>query len=140
MVQYTFSLLPVVLGAVGAMIIGALWYSPLLFGNIWMKESKITPAQVEEAKKKGGMWKYYLGSFIATLVMIFVFASLAFSLSTKTITSAIGLAILVWLGFFIPVLLNSVLWEGKSFKLFLINIAHHLVALIVAAIIIGLFF
>jgi hypothetical protein len=35
----------------------------------------------------------------------------------------------VWLGFYVPVLMGQVSWEGKSWKLFLINAAYYFVNL-----------
>jgi hypothetical protein len=42
-------------------------------------------------------------------------------------------AFFTWLGFYLPVDLNRVAWEMKSWKLFFINTGYHLVALVVAA-------
>jgi hypothetical protein len=47
--------LAVLVAALVSMVIGGLWYSPLLFGNIWMKLSGITQKDVEKAKKQGMM-------------------------------------------------------------------------------------
>ena len=44
--------LAVLVAAIVSMVIGGLWYSPLLFGNVWMKLSGITQKDVEKAKKK----------------------------------------------------------------------------------------
>jgi Protein of unknown function (DUF1761) len=42
-------------------------------------------------------------------------------------------AFYTWLGFFVPVLLSGVAWEKKSWKLFSINAAYHLLALFLVA-------
>ena len=43
-----------------------------------------------------------------------------------------------WLGFVAPVTLGSVLWEGKSPKLWVLNNGYYLVSLIVMGVILAL--
>lgn len=128
------SLLGVLIAGIVSMSIGALWYSPVLFGNIWMKLTGFDKKKMEEAKKKG-MVKPYLISFIGTLVMVYI---LGYLMGVTSI-SFVLLAVLIWFGFMATVALNAVLWEGKSFKLYLINVLHHLVALLAAGVILSLF-
>ena len=45
--------LAVFVAAVVVFIIGYLWYSPFLFGNLWMKLSNISIKDVNKSKKKG---------------------------------------------------------------------------------------
>jgi len=59
--------------AIAGMLIGAFWYSPLLFGKLWMRLSGLTEKQLNEAKKKG-MGKLYFIAFIGILVMSYVLA------------------------------------------------------------------
>ena len=48
-------------------------------------------------------------------------------------STIISSAVFTWLGFFVPVDLNAVAWERKSWKLFFINAGYHLAMLLVAA-------
>ncbi len=43
--------LAVLVSSVVGMGIGALWYSPLLFGKLWMRWNGMDARQLEEAKK-----------------------------------------------------------------------------------------
>ncbi len=43
----------------------------------------------------------------------------------------------VWLGYFVPMLLNTVAWEGRSWKLFAINAGYHFVNLQIIAVILA---
>ena len=128
------NLLAVLVVAIISMIIGALWYSPLLFGNIWMKLMKITKADIEKAKKKS-MTGNYVASFIAVLILSYVLSFVIGFVAFNSIGGSILLSLLLWLGFIATTFLNSVLWENKSVKLYLINILHYLVVFLVAAII-----
>lgn len=128
------NLLAVLVTGVAAMIVGGLWYSPVLFGNLWMKLSGITKEQIEEAKKKG-MAVSYLANFIGALVMSYILAAFIVNLNLQTITEALFISFLIWLGFFVTIALHAVLWEGKSLKLFWLNIAYLLVMILVSGVI-----
>nr|WP_321233948.1 DUF1761 domain-containing protein [uncultured Psychroserpens sp.] len=58
--------------AVAALVIGAIWYNPKVFGNVWMKASGMT-----EEKMKGGKMAIIFGlsllfaALLATLLMQF---------------------------------------------------------------------
>lgn len=127
------NLLAVFVAAVVNMIIGALWYSPLLFGKLWMRLSGINTKKINAMKKEGKVSKSYFWAFVATLVTSYVLAHFVRYVTATTFADGAQLALWTWLGFMAPLLLNDVLWGGKSFKLFLLNAAHHLVALVVAA-------
>lgn len=120
-----------VLGAtVAAFAVGALWYGPL-FGARWkmlmgytderMKAMKMTPLQAMG------------GGFVGTLVMVFILSMFLPVPPALTIGTALTRAFLIWLGFIATVQLNSVWYEERSIKLYVLNAAHSLVALLVAA-------
>ncbi len=114
--------------AVVSYILGALWYSPLLFGKIWMAGMSFTEEKIEAMKKKG-MAKTYFLSFVGSLAMSLVMACLIAHGGARTSLAGAAVGFWCWLGFIVPALLGSVLWEGKPPKLFLINIAYYLVTL-----------
>lgn len=127
-----------ILGAgMSSMIIGALWYSPYLFGNIWRKLSGMTDEKIEQAKSQS-TGKLYAINFIATLIMSFVLAHFAKIWEAESIYDSWRLAFLLWLGFIVTTALGSVLWEKKPVRLYLINVAYYLIALFVMAIILVL--
>ena len=115
----------VLVSAIITMLIGMIWYSPVLFGNIWMKLMKINPKDIN--KTKNGMGKYYLTAFIATLLFAYVLALFIKFLAITTLLDGLQVGFLIWLGFVITIAINSVLWEGKPFEVYLINIAQQLV-------------
>lgn len=50
-------LLAVVVAAISTMVVGFLWYSPLLFANPWMREMGYDPndkAKIQEMQKGSG--------------------------------------------------------------------------------------
>jgi hypothetical protein len=73
MVEATINLLAVLVAAIAMFVIGGLWFSPILFGNLWMKLSGVTKKQIAEAKKNG-MAGSYIGTFVALVVMSYILA------------------------------------------------------------------
>lgn len=126
------SLTAVLVATLATMVVGFLWYSPALFGKIWIHEMKLTKQSMEKAKQKG-MGKTYFLAFITTFITAYVLAHFAAFLSLTTFNEAFQLAFWTWLGFFATTQLGSVLWEGKSLKLYFINVLHHFVALVIMA-------
>ena len=134
MLTVSVNYLAVLVAAIVAMVIGGLWYSPMLFGNIWMRLSGLSGKDMKKAKEKG-MAKSYLLTFIGSLVAACVLATLLGMIGATNLTQALQLACLLWVGFFVTSALSSVLWEGKPWALYLINVLCHLVTLIVTALI-----
>ena len=121
----------VLVAAIASFVIGGLWYGPL-FGKLWVKLSGFGKKELKAAKEKGVGMTYVLG-FIATLVTAYVLAFFVDYTQATTINAGIQTGSWIWLGFVAPVLIGSVLWEGKPFKLFVLNAAHWLVSLGVMA-------
>ena len=128
----TINYLTVLISAVISFIIGGLWYSPILFGNAWMKFGGFNQKDIEAAKKKG-MGKLYLTGFIGTLLMAFVLAHFVQYLSASTFIEGMQAGFWIWIGFIVPILIGSVLWESKPIKFYLINVLYHLVSLLIMA-------
>lgn len=119
--------LAILLAAVVGMAIGFVWYGPL-FGKMWIKLSGFTHEDMERAKSKG-MSKTYALSFLSLVVTAWIISLLINELGLTT-SGALRLAFLVWLGFLVTSMANSVLWEGKSVKLYILGIAERLVSLL----------
>lgn len=129
MPAFEISYLAVLISAIAGFVIGALWYS-VLFGKVWMKLSGMDRKKIEKEKKKG-MAKSYVAGFAALLVMAFVLAHFVDMAEATTVLGGAQAGFWSWLGFIAPVMLGSVIWEGKSLKLYIINVAHYLVVLLV---------
>jgi hypothetical protein len=62
-----FNYLAILVAAVVPIVLGFLWYNPVLFGNVWMRESGMT-----EEKMKGGNMAVIFGvSIILSLLLAF---------------------------------------------------------------------
>lgn len=123
-------LLSVFISAFVYIILGWLWYSPWLFGKIWMTLSKIAPA-----KKKMGL-AIFMG-FINALVLSFFLALLMSFLRVNTAFDGLFVGFGIWLGFVATTQFSSVIWAKKPFKLYLIDNGFWFIAFSVLGMIMG---
>jgi len=121
--------LAVFLAAVASMIIGGLWYSPLLFGTLWTQLSGMTKQQIEEAKHKS-MTKVYVLQFIVSLIIACTLAHVFALLAVTTLSYALETMFYLWLGFIATVMVGKVLWESRSWSLYLLDATYYLVSLL----------
>ncbi len=126
--------------AVVSMIIGYFWYGPL-FGKLWMKEMGMKGKMSEAAKQ--GMAKSYGIMFVGSLAMAYVLAHAIVFASTYLKMTGVPGGLMSgfwnWLGFVAPVTLGSVLWEGKSMKLWVLNNGYYLLTLLAMGVILTSF-
>lgn len=124
--------LAVLIATVATMIIGFLWYSPLLFGNVWMKESGLKP----ETMSGGGPMTYVLTALTA-LIGALLLALLLTLIEEKSLVSGVTIAMIISICISAKIGMNY-LFESRSSRLYLITIGYHIVSYLVAGIIIGL--
>ena len=134
MIPATVNYFAVFIAAVASMFLGGLWYSPMLFGKLFMKESK----RKEKDMKNAHPTKAYAITFLTTLITAYILAHFVDYVEATTVTSAFLLAFWVWLGFYATTATGSVLWENKSWSLYFLNVSYHLVALAIMAVILTL--
>lgn len=134
------NMIAVLVAAVASIVVGFLWYGSV-FGKIWIELSGFSKADMEKAKKKG-MAKEYGLMFVGSLVMAYVLAhALVFGnafLQTSGASAGLMVGFWNWLGFVMPVTLSAVLWEGKSWKLWVLNNGYYLVTLCVMGMILAM--
>lgn len=131
--------LAVLVAAVSNMFLGFLWYGPL-FGKQWIKLMNFDKKKMEQAKKKG-MGKTYVLAFVGALVMAYVLSHALIFASAYLAVTGFSAGLMAgfwnWLGFVVPVMLGMVLWDGKPWKLYFINIGYYLVSLSVMGMILA---
>lgn len=121
----TTNYVAILISAVVAFIIGALWYSPFLFGGLWAKEMGFTPEKKKEAASS--MYPAMAVSFVTYLVTAYVMTLAFRHLPVTDSASALSWAFLLWLGFTGAVQLMHTMYSGKSFTTLLINAGYNLV-------------
>lgn len=129
----------ILVAAVVQMIVGYVWYSPMLFGDTWMKLSGIKkPAKIDDAMKKS-MMKSMFWMFIGAIVAAFVLSGFIGYAGAKGIVEGALIGLMAAIGFQVTSHASSVLFEGKPFQLYLLNIGHTLVGMAVAGAVLGYF-
>lgn len=126
------SLWSVLVAAVAAMILGFVWYSPILFANPWMRLMGVDPndkAKLAEMRKGAG--KLYGLAFVASIVSALVLAKIIAITTVNTIPYGMKIGFAVWLGFVTTVQLTGALFGKQPIKLYLINTAYQLVCYLV---------
>ena len=124
------SFLAVIVAAIVSFVVGMLWYSPVLFGKIWMKHMKITEEDMQKSKEEG-MTKQILLGFITSLVAAYSFGLL----DAMSTAGVFYIAFVVWLGFQVTIFFENVLWEKKPFPLFVISAGYKLATVMATALV-----
>jgi hypothetical protein len=122
----------VLVSAVATVVIGFLWYSPILFATPWMVLMGFDPndkAKLAEMQKGAG--KIYGPSFVASLVSAVVLAKIIDIATVVTIPYGMKIGFAVWLGFVTTVQLTGALFGKQPTKLYLINTGYQLVCYLV---------
>jgi len=123
--------LAVIIAALSDFAVGALWYSPLLFGAAWMKVNHFGP----EDLKKGNPAVTYSIVFVLALIVSY---NLAFFLGTPETDTAWGVAAGVLAGVWAVAAMAIVaLFEKRSLTYILINGGYVLIAFAVKGLILG---
>ncbi len=125
-------LLPVLVAAIATMVVGFLWYSPLLFAKPWMVLMGYDPedkSRLEEMRKGAG--QSYAISFVASLVSAFVLAKIIEIATVNSALYGMKIGFAVWLGFVTTVQLTGALFAKQPFKLYAINTGYQLVCYVV---------
>jgi hypothetical protein len=125
-VNYLAALVATVL----AFVLGALWYGPL-FGKSWMDAHGFSEEDLKDASR--GMGKTYTMTFISYFFMAVVLAILIYLVNPPDVMKGLWLASMAWFGFMVPVTLTSVLFSQRKIKLFYIDGAYQLVAILIMA-------
>lgn len=125
--------LAVVVAAVGAFVVGAVWYSPLLFGKQYMELRGMNPSA--DVKMSVAT---ILAEFVRNLVVAYVLARFVVLLGVSDWKSAVQLGLWVWLGFYATLnLLGAVLHESMPWKLYGIHVGDGFVKLLLMTVILG---
>lgn len=122
----------VLVAAVATMVVGFLWYSPMLFAKPWTVLMGYDPndkAKMEEMRKSAG--KSYAISFIASLIAALVLGKIIDVASVDSALYGMKIGFAVWLGFVTTVQLTAKLFGNQPTKLYLINTGYQLVCYLV---------
>jgi len=128
----------VLLATASSMIVGAAWYAKPVFGNVWMKLTKM-----DAKKMQSGAPVAILLTIVMSLVTAYVLAHVSY-LSNRFFhhsffQDAVTTAFWLWLGLTATRLVVHDVFERRPKALTLLNIAHEFVTIMIMGLIIGAF-
>jgi uncharacterized membrane protein len=123
--------LAIIVAAISAFALGGLWYSPVLFVKIWMKEAGIT----EESAKSSNMVKIFGLSFVLAMMASLLLALFLGADAGGGIGALAGF--LIGLGTIFTFLGITYLFERKTLAHFLVNALYGVASLTLMGFIIG---
>ena len=116
--------LAVLVAAFVPIVLGALWYSPLLFADRWMRAVGRTREELGDAALG------YLLTAVGALVTSYALARVVRWAEVDDVWNGALVGGLVWVGFVATVLAVTTYFGGKPRALWLINAGYQLVALV----------
>jgi hypothetical protein len=127
----TFSIInyfAVIVAGIVHMATGLLWFNAKLFGKQW---TELTKQELKPAKQ------WIVAGIIGHQMIAFVLAVVIYLAHATTVLEGMAVAIIIWLGFVVTLETGELIWEKIPFKLFIIRIGNHLIALSFAGIILA---
>ncbi len=127
---FGINIIAVIAATVVGMVLGALWYSPFLFGDKWMKCLGKTPETLGSAT--GPM----IGSIIASLLTAIGVALLSHLIKVNSFEMALHTGLVLALLIIFPAFLSDSLFCGWGRGLLFIQSGYRMVSVIVMSIVI----
>ncbi|RPI15910.1 MAG: DUF1761 domain-containing protein [Ignavibacteriae bacterium] len=134
MPEPSINLLAVLLAAIINMVLGMLWYSPFMFGKLWMTSI----GKTDEELKNNSPGPLYMINTIASLVMAYVLAHFVNYLQATNVVQGAQVGFWIWIGFIVTALIPVYLFEMRPKRLYFIYIGYQLVSLVIMGIILAI--
>ena len=122
--------LAVALCAVSSLVLGGIWYSPMLFAKAWQQAAGLSDADLKGAN----MAKIFGLTFVLSFVAAYVFAMFLGDMAVGPATAAGFSAGLCWVAAAYGI---TYLFERRPLKLWLINGGYHTLQFTLFGLIIG---
>ena len=115
--------------AVAYWVLGALWYSPLLFASPFIALKGWTPEQLAAIQSQSHAGEIGM-AFVTSLLLAYVLAHFVKFTGAETARTGALTAFWLWLGVVVTTNLVTVIFEQRPLGLFLINNGYHLVGML----------
>lgn len=133
----TVSLVAILLAVLANMALGMFWYSEAAFGKQWMKLIGKEKSELSMGSKDI-VAAIVVASFTAIgLNSVLQFAQIVGDLSI--ITNIITTSFMITSTFALPIIFNEVIWEGRKFQHFLLNLGYHFTNYVLMSTILAVF-
>lgn len=128
--------LALIVSALGYFIIGALWFSPVLFSKVWQAEHKIVMS--EEDRKKVNIPLMMLTTLVLNIIITLGVAMIvmAFKPDGARLTALTGAKIGILVGGMIAAVMGmTYMYLGKSIKIWIIDSMYHVLGVTMVAVV-----
>lgn len=126
------NILAVIVSSVVYFILGAAWYSPVLFAKPWMNALGKKQEDLQTSPFN------FIATFIAILITVYVLALFLVLTNANSLISGGFIGVVAGIGFVLTTCgINSV-YDGRPVKLVLITSGYHILGLTVSGIILGI--
>ena len=129
-----FVKLPILIATLGSFAVGALWYSPLAFGKMWMRACGITP---DPSGKCSGSPRAMIGALLMDYLSVGVLSFFLQFMQIRTWNGGLMIGLITAVGFIFTSQATCSLFEKKPISYMAINVGHRIVALSLAGAILG---
>ncbi len=134
---------PLMISVASSFMLGFFWYGPF-FGSTWASLVKMDISKPPSAEEMStGMSLSFLNAILSSSVLSVLVQIWRPSVwgvgpdyESKVFYGTVT-AFVIWLGFYLPVGLNTLAWERKPWKLFVLNTGYHLTNLVLMAVILS---
>ncbi len=126
--------LAVLVAAVVAQGVGALWYSRLLFASAWLAEVRLDAEQLAQNRSK----QPFVIAFVTSLVLAAALGWLIGAAGWTSFGGGIGMGLLTGIGVAAMAAAPHYSFAGRSLRLWLIDSGHTLAVTVVMGAILGL--
>jgi hypothetical protein len=128
------NLFAIVVAAIASFLLGGLWYSPVLFGKIWMKEVGYDESQ------QGHPGKVFGFALLFSLIAAWTLARVAIDWfgADFSLSQALHVALMGGVGFVAASFGVNYQFAQRSFKLWAIDAGYHVAQFCAFAVVLGL--
>jgi len=120
-----YELLGILLSVVAGIVVGGLWYSPLMFGPLWMREAGLDDEKMKNMSTTPGQ-AVTMAAILGALFAVFMTVLFEW-IGVRTVAQGALLALACCATFYVvPLLIHSV-FEDSSKKVWAIYASHELV-------------
>jgi hypothetical protein len=115
-------------------VLGAIWYSPSVFGGAWR-----VLATKYSRRLYGEMSQASIPRFVAALVEAYVLAHLILFTRSNSLLQGMEVGFWIWFGFVATIGAAEYTSEKRPLALYVLNASYHLLSLIIMGGILGVF-
>jgi hypothetical protein len=128
----------VLVSALATMVVGFVWYSPMLFAKPWTILMGYDPndkAKLAEMQKNAG--PSYAMSLVASILSAIVLGKILEVADVRTAIYGLEIGLAIWLGIVTTVQFTGALFSKQPFRLYLINTGYQAVCYVAMGAILG---